>query len=86
MQDLHAPTDVGYEEIMNIEGVPQMLNTREEYDPSSKLQQLTGRPTVQSSSVSFLSAWAPQEYKTTEVSQLIQSHICNSIDTFNDVI
>ncbi|XP_072039506.1 uncharacterized protein [Amphiura filiformis] len=63
-QDLHAPIDVRYEEIMNIEGESQSLVSRQEYDPVSK--QVSGKPTVQSSSVSFLSAWAPQELRKTE--------------------
>ena len=67
LQDLHAPTDIGYETIMNIEGESQMLVARQEYDPANKGEQVSGKPTVHSSSVSFLSSWAPQEHKVPAV-------------------
>ena len=70
-QDLHAPTDIGYETIMNIEGESQMLVARQEYDPTNKGEQVSGKPTVHSSSVSFLSSWAPQEHKVPAVRRII---------------
>ncbi|XP_038063059.1 uncharacterized protein LOC119733763 isoform X2 [Patiria miniata] len=57
--DLQVPLDVTYEEIMNVEGEPQPLNPRR--DAREAIREPMSKPTVQSSSVSFLSSWAPQE-------------------------
>ncbi|XP_022099054.1 uncharacterized protein LOC110983798 isoform X2 [Acanthaster planci] len=57
--DLQVPLDVTYEEIMNVEGEPQPLVPRR--DVRETARDPGARPTVQSSSVSFLSSCAPQE-------------------------
>ncbi|XP_033111432.1 uncharacterized protein LOC117112456 [Anneissia japonica] len=55
---LDLPTDVAFEDIIHVKGESQSLIERQDISSISKTDL---RPTVQNSSMSFLSAWAPQE-------------------------
>ncbi len=57
---MQIPLDVTYEEIMNVEGESQPIVPRKDARMGSRKDEMA-KPTVQSSSVSFLSSWAPQE-------------------------
>ena len=72
-QDLQVPLDVTYEEIMNVEGESQPIIPRKDARMGGS-RDVLAKPTVQSSSVSFVSSWAPQEkLQRDEVSVLLQT-------------
>ncbi|XP_071786267.1 uncharacterized protein [Asterias amurensis] len=58
--DLQVPLDVTYEEIMNVEGESQPIIPKKDARMGGS-RDVLAKPTVQSSSVSFVSSWAPQE-------------------------
>ncbi|XP_071949677.1 uncharacterized protein [Antedon mediterranea] len=67
---LDVTTDVKFEEILNVKGESQSLLERQDISTVSKTDL---KPVVHSSSMSFLSAWAPQEAKQPSPNQNIST-------------
>nr|XP_006822240.1 PREDICTED: microtubule-associated protein 1B-like [Saccoglossus kowalevskii] len=67
-QDVNAPESVTYEDIVNIEGEIQPLESRIEISKTD-LPRAKSKIPIFSSSVSFLSTWAPKEKPKTEKKQ-----------------
>ncbi|XP_070553805.1 uncharacterized protein [Ptychodera flava] len=63
-QDILMPQDVSYEDIVHVEGEPHPIEERKEVSKTDVI--IGSRIPVFSSSVSFLSTWAPKEKKTYE--------------------